>query len=195
MDVAQVADQILKMPLWQRLLILGGVVVLVVFIYIMSFLQPSRAEVTLKQDKLSTLKTELAEKKEVADNLPAFKQEVERLAKELDDALVQLPNKKEIPEILTKISSLGKESGLEFNLFKPRPEVPKGFYAEVPVEVELIGNYHDIAVFFDKVAKLSRIVNITDLKMTEPEERDGKILLKARCLATTFRFLEDKTQG
>jgi type IV pilus assembly protein PilO len=102
----------------------------------------------------------------------------------------QLPDKKEIPKLLKTISSVGKEAGLKFQLFRPRTEIPKEFYAEIPVEIKVVGGYHDVAKFFCQVGMLDRIVNITNVVMGNAQEKKGEMELTTSCLATTFRFIE-----
>jgi type IV pilus assembly protein PilO len=79
-------------------------------------------------------------------------------------------------------------------LFQPLPEVQRGFYAEVPVRIEVEGSYHEVAMFFDRVGKLNRIVNIRDITMSEPEVRSGKVVLRTTGLAVTYRFLSTEEQ-
>jgi type IV pilus assembly protein PilO len=92
--------------------------------------------------------------------------------------------------LLTDVSSLGKKAGLEFRAFKPEDEVQKGFYAEVPIRVEFLGTYHQIGVFFDRLSKLSRIVNMNEFGMGLVKESAESPLLEVKGIATTFRFLE-----
>jgi type IV pilus assembly protein PilO len=112
----------------------------------------------------------------------------------LDDALkvaiTLLPETREIPELLTQISQLGLSAGLEFRLFKPEPERPADFYAEVPVSLAILGFFHDLARFFDHLSKLSRIVNVTDIKISPAKGSREANTLMTQCLLTTFRFLE-----
>jgi type IV pilus assembly protein PilO len=116
----------------------------------------------------------------------------------LKSALTQLPNEKEIPEILKSISSLGKESNLEFTLFRPKPEVPQQFYAQVPIELTALGNYHNIGKFFDKVSKLPRIINVVDFNMARAKDVKGRseneVLVKTSCMINTYRFIESKRE-
>ena len=111
----------------------------------------------------------------------------------LDDALkvaiTLLPETREIPELLTQISQLGLSAGLEFRLFKPEPERPADFYAEVPVSLAILGFFHDLARFFDHLSKLSRIVNVTDIKISPAKGSREANTLMTQCLLTTFRFL------
>jgi len=112
------------------------------------------------------------------------------MQQQLAEALTQLPNEKEIPSLLTNIASLAKEQGLDVLRFKPSGEVPKGFYAEVPVELRLAGSFHQIALFFQSVGELPRIVNMGNLAMGNAKTTDGRTVLSVDCLATTFRFIE-----
>ena len=100
--------------------------------------------------------TKLVENRRIAANLPMFKAEYEKLKSQLDKALTELPDKKEIPSLLTNIGALARQQGLDVLRFKPSKEVVKGFYAEVPVELKLTGAYHDVAMFFDSVGNLPR---------------------------------------
>jgi type IV pilus assembly protein PilO len=105
-------------------------------------------------------------------------------------AITLLPESREIPELLTQISQLGVNSGLEFRLFKPEPEKQDDFYAEVPVRLSILGHFHELARFFDHLSKLSRIVNVTDIKITPMKGKEEASALSTSCLLTTFRFLE-----
>jgi type IV pilus assembly protein PilO len=84
-----------------------------------------------------------------------------------------LPEKEEIPTLLTGISKAGKSSGLNFILFQPMPEVKKDFYAEIPVAMEVTGDYHGVAMFFENVAGLNRIVNIRNISMTPADKKQN----------------------
>src|SRR5690606_2136412 len=128
----------------------------------------------------------------IVSNLAAFEQELADLEQQLKTALRQLPDSKELPVLLTDITSLGKDAGLEFRLFKPKEEVPRDFYAEVPIEIEFSGTYHDIARFFDKVSKLPRIVNVSRMNMTIADTDMGATILNVKGEATTFRFIEQQ---
>jgi type IV pilus assembly protein PilO len=102
-----------------------------------------------------------------------------------------LPEKEEIPSLLASISQSGKDAGLEFELFQPKPEVERDFYSEIPVAINVTGSYHDVATFFDKVAVLGRIVNIDDIHVFPKSgkgEDAGK--LTTECTAVTYKFLD-----
>jgi type IV pilus assembly protein PilO len=115
------------------------------------------------------------------------------MEQQLESALSELPNDREIPTLLTSIASMAKDNGLEVLRFKPGKENPKGFYAEVPVELKLVGSFHQVAMFYQAVSNLSRIVNIGNLNIAVSGGKGNENLLSVECLATTFRFLEEST--
>jgi type IV pilus assembly protein PilO len=126
----------------------------------------------------------------VATRLDELKARLVALDEALKIAITLLPETREIPELLTQISQLGLRVGLEFRLFKPEPEKAADFYAEVPVSLEILGYFHDLARFFDHLSKLSRIVNVTDIKIGMAKGSKEPYTLSTKCLLTTFRFLE-----
>ena len=131
-------------------------------------------------------------KRDIAKDLPKFREELRRMNEDLKGALSKLPDKKEIPSLLKNISNLGKEAGLEILLFKPQGEQPGQFYARVPVELKFVGSYHRIGMFFYHVGTLSRIVNIEKFAINRLEKKEGEDLsLRASCIATTYRYLEE----
>jgi type IV pilus assembly protein PilO len=186
-------EKILKLPAYQRVLILCAMLLMIVggFIYLVYL--PKHGEYSSLQERNSSLQVKLQEDQRIADNLPKFKDEYEKMKQQMERALTELPNKKEIPTLLTNIASLAKDHGLDVLRFKPGKENPKGFYAEVPVELKLDGSYHEVAMFCDSVGKLPRIVNISNLTMGSAKTAKGHTHLSVDCLATTFRFLEESS--
>jgi type IV pilus assembly protein PilO len=184
------AEKLAKLPRAYRIAMIPAVMVIVVGGYLWSFWSPAHAELEGLRAQQLELQRKLNEVRAVAANLSAFEEELNSLDGELTVALRQLPNSKELPVLLTDISSLGKTAGLEFKSFRPKEEVPREFYAEVPIEIEFTGSFHEVASFFDEIAKLPRIVNIADLKMKIGKESADGTLLQVEGNATTFRFLE-----
>lgn len=183
-------EQILKLPTYQRVLILSILLLVVIGGFVYLFYLPKQEEYRDLQERNRTLMAKLQEDRRIANNLPKFKAEYEKMQQQLNQALTELPNEKEIPNLLTSIASLAKENGLDVLRFRPGGEIAKGFYAEVPVQLELVGSFHDVALFFQAVGNLSRIVNITNLTIGNPKTAEGQTTLSVNCLATTFRFLE-----
>ena len=104
-------------------------------------------------------------------------------------AMQKLPEKEEIPSLLTSISDSGQQVGLDFLLFEPKSEKRKEFYAEIPVAMNIKADYHNLAIFFDQVARLSRIVNIRDIQIGHAKGKDT-VELNAKCTAVTYKFVE-----
>jgi type IV pilus assembly protein PilO len=195
-DAGQVFDKFLKLPDYQKLIALGLVIALMAGGYYYGMHAPKVLELEARQAELTKLNAKYSEQQRVLANIENFRQELRVMQDQFKEALKQLPNSSEIPALLSNISSLAQESGLEIALFKPAPELSKGFYADIPVSMQVKGNYHDIGYFFDKVAKLDRIVNIEDISMQIINKRDkstqNTTLLDAKFNILTFKFVEEK---
>jgi type IV pilus assembly protein PilO len=185
-------ERIMKLPNKQKLALLAVIALLVGAAFFFGLQQPKMKQLKELQGKLDSLKTQIGETKKIADNLPKFKDDYEKLNMELEGALTELPNQKEIPTLLTGITSIGKGSGLDFLSFRPKPEETKDFYATVPVDIVVSGSFHNVASFFVAVGNMPRIVNINNVVFSDIKNVDGRVLLKVSCLATTFRFLDKK---
>lgn len=188
-------EKVLNLPLYQRVLLLVALVVIVIGLFVYLVYLPKIDTLNSLGDERNSLAARLQQDQRIANNLPKFRAEYEKMKLRLDEALTELPNDKEIPTLLTNIAGLARESGLEVKLFKPEAEVAKGFYAEVPVKLQLIGTYHEMGMFAYEIGRLSRIVNLNSLKMKQPKMDAGRTLLSIDSNVTTFRFLpQDKAK-
>jgi len=145
----------------------------------------------LKNQQVS-LDKQLAEKKEIADNLNERRREMDLLEQKLQDALIELPEQKDIDELLAQLNDIGKKSGLEIGKVVPGPEKGEAFYSRIPITMSVTGNYHEVAMFMQEVSNMRRIVNVNNISMGSASMRGDKVMLKADFLATTFRFVEAK---
>jgi len=189
---------ICELPITHKVAILVGSAGLIIFIYWMYFygdLSEEVAKVEKSIEGTNGLKVQIAQQEGIAQNLDQFREEVRRLDIELETALSELPDKKEIAALLSKISDKARDAGLDIKSFKPLGSTKKEFYAEVPVDMEVTGTYHQVATFFDEVGRLDRIVNVGSFEMFGPEVRETKVLLKTKVVATAFRFLEEKERA
>ena len=184
-------DTILALDRTKKILILTGVLVLLCALYVWALFLPAHKQVSQLDTKLSGLLDKKAEQEAIVANLAAFKREYHQLELSLKQAMAQLPDKKEIPSLLENISNLGRESGLDVSLFKPGAQKPKDFYAEVPVDIKLVGTFHDLLTFFYSVGNLPRIVNISDLSISMSKDGVSASSLDTACKATTYKFLEE----
>jgi type IV pilus assembly protein PilO len=183
-------ESIVKLPTSRKILILGILTAVIIGLYFYLIYMPNLESLKKKKAEMVALENQVRELRIVAANMKRFQAEAAKLREELKVAMTQLPTSKEIPSLLSNISRLGKEAGLEFLLFKPAAEVSKEFYSEIPVEMRVRGTYHNVALFFDKVGKLPRIVNISEVGMDNAKEVFGRWDINTACRATTFKFIE-----
>lgn len=185
-------EKILKLPTKQKILILVLVLILEAAALVWFLYMPKYREHDGLKAELSKLQNEIDEKTRVVANLPRLQKEYDQLNQELAQALTELPNSKEIPSLLTSITTLGKNAGLDFLIFKPKGEAVKDFYAEVPVDITVAGSFYSVANFFAAVSNLPRIVNISNVAFADIKNVNNRVMTKVNCLATTFRFLDKK---
>ncbi len=190
-------DTIMKLPSQQKALIVVGIglVIILLFLYVVPGYLSQRDRLKNLRNQATQKEHELATYKAIDTELPKFREELEKLNQKLTQALTKLPNKADIDKFLVDINTLGKSSALSLKNITPKGEVPKGFYAEIPVDVKLSGNYHDIATFFDRIGKLTRIVNINNVSLTSAQAAPGRTVLDATFQAVTFRFLPTEAQA
>ncbi|MGA2957791.1 MAG: type 4a pilus biogenesis protein PilO [Thermodesulfobacteriota bacterium] len=183
-------ETFVKLPTSRKIVILVVLIAVVVGLFFYLIYWPNLDMLKKKKAEVEVLERQVRELRTVAANMKRFQEEAVKLREELRVAIMQLPTSKEIPSLLSNISQLGKDSGLEFLLFKPIGEVNKEFYAEIPVEIRVKGTYNNVAVFFDKVGKLPRIVNISEVSMDTAKEVLGRWEINTSCTATTFKFID-----
>lgn len=169
------------------------VVPLVAFYFLV--VSPKQQEIQALEGKRASLAKELVSIKAVAQQLDKHKAELAQTEAQFQEASLLLPQKQEIPSLLTNISGLGTKSGLEFLSFQPRAEVPQEFYAEIPVDIEVRGPYHNVGTFLYEISKLARIVSVTNIIMDKPTPTDeGEMLLSSRFTLVTYRFIEKSSE-
>jgi type IV pilus assembly protein PilO len=149
---------------------------------------------TLEQHALEEqqLKEEFKTKKTQAVNKDLYVQQLSEIDRSFGMLLKQLPSKSEVESLLVEINQSGMGRGLQFELFKPDPEIFKEFYAELPIKVRLIGNYHDLGAFAGDIAKLSRIVTLNDISIEVNKAKDKEGALVMDAITKTFRYLDDE---
>jgi type IV pilus assembly protein PilO len=184
-----------NIPKKQLYLLIGVLAAGIVAAYAYLLMMPLWEEKGKHEDTLQKLQADLQQKQLIAANRPKLEAEIKALEKELDNALVRLPEEKEIPKLLTQVNTLGQQNGLEFLLFRPGAAAKKGFYAEVPFEMRVEGQYHSLGGFLDRVSKLERIVNVSDIRVSpvtaqsQRGDRSDRSIV-ADLKATTYTFLE-----
>ena len=146
------------------------------------------ATLEAKEREEATLKEDWVNKKRQAVNLPEYRRQLSEIDRQFGALLKQLPNRSEMESLLADINQAGLGRGLQFELFKPGTEVMKDFYAELPIAVRVIGNYHDLGEFVSDVAQMPRIVTLNDIAIETQKEG----VLKFDATAMTYRYLDDE---
>jgi type IV pilus assembly protein PilO len=174
----------IRMPI--RIMIYAGTLVLLAGLFLWLFYLPKSEEIAQTQQEIARLQQKLNQAVVRARALKKFEGEFAEVDAQFQEALKLLPNTKEIPSLLKSITQLGTDSNLDFLLFSPQRERAQDFFMEIPVSIEVSGTYHNVAIFFDKVGQMERIVNILNVSMTPQKERST--ILTTRCDAVTYRF-------
>jgi type IV pilus assembly protein PilO len=184
-----IIERLAKLPRGQRFVVYLLLYVVVGLLFMFTIYYPGTSELSSLKDNKENLQRQKAQVEARVANKEVFDQELERLGKELAIAKSELPSQREIPELLKGISQLGKKVGLEVRRFTPLPEERLDYVSEVPVELEVEGSFHEVAMFFDRLSKMNRVVYVQDLEMGRAVERGGKVSLTVAGKAVTFRFL------
>jgi len=182
---------ILHLSLIKRLGILLAIVALCGGLFFFASLSNDWAEVDELDEQIVSLQQQVSKKKGMVANLSRYREEVKRLDDELAKALRELPDKKSIENLLTKISDKARNAGLEIDLFQPSPERFRDFYAEIPVRLKVIGSFHQLASFFNEVGDLDRIVNLAEYRINLKDLNEEEIKLESELTAVSFRFLDE----
>lgn len=160
-------------------------------IYYMQFWRPSAQQIGQLGNQIATLRAEVQEVQAVAVNLPELRDEILLLDERLAVLSHILPEKFETAELLRGVGTIAAQSNLNIRDLAFRDPVPYEFYAESPIELELVGSFHDLARFFDRIGKFSRIINIDEVDISASGDDDGTVV--ATVTAMTFIFLDDGT--
>lgn len=191
----QLLERINKAPNQLKFGVMAGIVVALTAANYFMLIDPAETEILSLQQQQVVLEKTLAEKQEIAQNLNERRKEMDELERKLLAALSELPEKKDVDELLAQLNDIGKKSGLEISAVVPGAEVPAQFFARIPIKVSVSGNYHEVALFLQEISGLRRIVNVNNIHLGNGTLRNDKVVLSTDFLATTFRFLVQKPAG
>jgi type IV pilus assembly protein PilO len=189
--VNQLLAQILRLPGQQKIGILAGLIIFLLVIGYFYVYLPGDNKVTKLAEEITGVRGDRNKKKALSANLPKLQRELQEWDAKLKAAVAQLPDRKEIPDLLSSLSTKAREAGLEILLFRPRAENFQEFYAEIPVDIVVRGGFFNAVTFFDQVGKLSRLVNIDNINLKNPKVGGDQVALEISTLATTYRFLDE----
>jgi type IV pilus assembly protein PilO len=177
---------------WPALPKLGALLLLLILLLVAGFFldwSNQLDELKAARTKEDSLRTAFLDKKRQAINLEAYRKQLADIEQSFGAMLKQLPNRSEMEALLSDINQAGLGRGLQFELFKPAGgEIMSDFYAELPIQIKLMGNYHDVGAFASDVSQLSRIVTLNNLALGL--EKDGTLVMDAT--ARTFRYLDEE---
>jgi type IV pilus assembly protein PilO len=180
-----------SLPMSVKLVLLGFLSLVLIGLGYFLLWSPEIDELAQAKAKEQDLRQTFLAKKAQAVKIEAYKQQMIDIEKTFGALLKQLPDKSQMDGLLTDINQAGLGRGLEFELFKPGQEVVADFYAEMPIQIKIKGNYHDIGAFATDISKLSRIVTLNDMTIS-PANKDAKdSLLVLDAVAKTYRYLDN----
>ncbi len=175
-----------RMPFWGRVALMLAIAAAIVSVSY--WLWPNIAAMNEKvaelQDTYADKDREIRKGRAIEQRMPEFKREVASLEQKLDDITQILPRQTETGDLLRWIKNLGDQSNLELKSFAPGELRPVEFYKEFPIQMQIVGTYHDLGIFLDRVSKYSRIINVDNLKVNNAKDKNKTI--RAKFTATTF---------
>jgi type IV pilus assembly protein PilO len=175
----------------QKIGILAGVVLFLLIVGYFYVYLPKADQLDKLTEEIAGLRSDRDRKRLTAAKLLKLQKDLKDWDIKLKAAAAQLPDSKEIPDLLTNLSTKAREAGLEIILFRPRPENLQDFYAEIPVDIVVRGGFSSAVGFFDSVGKLNRPVNIDNIDLKNPKVSGDQVELEISTLATTYRFLDE----
>ncbi len=185
-------DAIDAIPKKQRLIIQVIIFVAVIGLFFFYPYRTSSKQIQKLTTQIETLDRQIVVNKSLAEKKDELLTKNAELQDKLQEVQRKFPTSSEVTDLLKQVSVLGQQSGLDFRLWKPRNKVKSAssLYYEIPVEIELTGGYHEVALFFDRISKLSRIVNITDISMAKGGRKTD---ITTKCVAKTFSALDEQS--
>ena len=180
-----------KLPFWGQFAVVAGMATVLVIVAWTTYpnfnaLSKRNGE---ERSRLEGLQTEIRKGQAIEAKLPEFEKEIENLQTKLNDLLAILPTTPETGELLKWVKNLTDQSNLELLQFNPQALHPVEFYKEFPINMEIQGDYHDLGVFFDRISKYSRIINVSNVVIGAKNQGKGSI--HSTFTATTFVY-DDK---
>lgn len=187
----ELIDRILLLTKAQKVGLLAGLILIIVGLDWTFFYSPLSLRIFDLEEQIKSARIERIRKRNLTRDSAKLKEQLNELNYMLRKAVAQLPDRKEIPELLSSISGRAREAGLEILIFRPKAENLRDFYAEIPVDIVVRGGFHNVVTFFDEVGRLNRLVNIRNIEMRNPEVKGTKMSVQTSTQAITFRFLDE----
>lgn len=185
-------DKLLERPRHQKIGILAGILAVLLMLDFFYLYSPMAEQISRVTEEIENARKQRDIKRKQAANQEKLQKDLREWDALLKEAVAQLPDRKEIPDLLSSISNKAREAGLAILLFRPRAETYQEFYAEIPVDVLVRGSFYNAVTFFDEVGRLNRLVNVHNISISKAPKSDGeRVVLETSAVATTFRFLSE----
>lgn len=179
-----------KLPLLGQLGVSAGIALLGIGAFYYMYWQEAVQKEQTKVAALNTLREDIRKLEAVAAKLEEFKSKVAQLEADLERLKLLLPPQKETPDLMRKVEYLARQSNLIVRAFRPSATVNKDFYQEWPIAIDVEGNYHNLALFFDRVGRLPRLVNVGNVRVRSQGKQTATNTIAANCTATTYVYVE-----
>ena len=178
----------------QKFISLFLVIVIISGAFLWFIFIPKSSEISQLNVEMAALNNEIIIHRTKVRRLDELKKENMDLQRQLASLKQQLPPEAEVEILLKQVSELGGRTGLDFKLWRPveKKQSPSGLYVEIPVSVEVAGGYHALGVFFDKISKLPRIINVSNIRMGTPKTQQNRVFIQTSFSATAFASVEEK---
>ena len=197
MATPAILDKLQKIPSKTRAIAFGVIVFGAIVLFIWQVHMPKTAEIRKLEGEITQIQAKIRENAAKIKQLDQLREEVKSLQARLKVLTEQLPPESEVSSLLRQVQGLVNKSGLTLKLWRPekRRTHSSGMYEEIPITIKLTGGYHNVALFFDSVSKLTRIVNMQNVKMDTPKlSKSGSMDINIDCTAMTFAAVEKKVE-
>lgn len=184
-----------KLPWYGQVIAFLVVSVAALAVFYFYYVSPARDDIAARRQELERLQLDINRALQTAKQLPEFEAEVANLGARLDSLRAVLPEQKDAAELLRRLQTLATQSNLTIRAYTPQAAVTRDLYAEWPIRLQLEGTYHNLGMFFDRVSKFSRIINISGVVIRGKEPPELNSTITAECTATTFVLRETPAAG
>jgi type IV pilus assembly protein PilO len=182
-----------KLPWWGQIGAFVVVSALAVFGFWKFYVSEMQADIDARQTRLTALRADITRGVATARRLPQFQSEVSELERRLENLRAVLPEQKDVADILRRVQGLATQSSLNIQRFTPQEPRQESLYAALPFKLRAEGTYHNLGLFFDRISKFPRIINVGEITIKPRQVQDATASIEAECVATTFVLQESKS--
>lgn len=183
-----------RLPKKYKIIIMASICVLLFVALFTTLLMPKFKEKKTVAAELTSVEQDLKKLNDIKNNMDRTRREYAQLKDKLQQVLSQMPEQKDIPNLLRQVSSVSHETGARIRYFEPKAIQAKEFYSELPFELRYTGGYHNMGYFFDGIRKLERIVHVTSFSLEAKTVTATKVILEGNCMAKTYVYAQGQAK-